>query len=44
MTEKLAGGDTFPELTLDIAGNGQMTLPADIETPFAIVLFYRGHW
>ena len=44
MAEKLAGGDTFPELTLDIAGIGQMTLPGDIETPFAIVLFYRGHW
>ncbi|MCZ6868821.1 MAG: hypothetical protein V3T15_09790 [Pseudomonadales bacterium] len=44
MAEKLVGGDTFPELALDIAGSGQMTLPADIETPFAIVLFYRGHW
>ncbi|MEJ2133184.1 MAG: hypothetical protein P8Y95_16530 [Gammaproteobacteria bacterium] len=44
MTAKLVGGDTFPELTLQIAGGESLTLPTDIETPFAIVLFYRGHW
>lgn len=44
MTGKLVGGDTFPELTLDIAGDGQLALPNDIDTPFAILLFYRGHW
>lgn len=44
MTDKLVGGDTFPELTLEIAGKGTLTLPSDIDTPFAIVLFYRGHW
>ena len=43
--EKLAGGDMFPQLTLNAVGGNTVTLPDDIETPdYAIVLFYRGHW
>ncbi len=44
MTGKLAGGDTFPELNLKIAGGGELKLPQDLESPMTIVLFYRGHW
>ena len=44
MAEKLNGGDMFPELMLNMAGGGTVTLPTDIETPYALVLFYRGHW
>ncbi len=44
MAEKLNLGDTFPSLTLDTVGGGRLTLPDDISTDFAIVLFYRGHW
>ena len=44
MTEKLNIGDTFPELTLQVASGGALTLPGGIATPYAIVLFYRGHW
>ena len=44
MTEKLNIGDTFPALTLNIAGGGALNVPADIATPYAILLFYRGHW
>ena len=44
MTDKLTAGDTFPNLELSIAGAGTISLPDAIETPFAIVLFYRGHW
>ncbi len=44
MAEKLNGGDRFPELKLRLAGGGTVTLPNDIETPYALVLFYRGHW
>lgn len=44
MSEKLTSGDAFPTLTLNIAGAGRLTLPNDIATPLAIVLFYRGHW
>lgn len=42
--EKLTSGDTFPEMTLKIAGGNDLTLPAYCETPYTIVLFYRGHW
>ena len=44
MAEKLTGGDQFPSLELKVAGGGTVTLPQDIETPYALVLFYRGHW
>ena len=44
MAEKLNLMDTFPSLTLNLAGGGTMTLPDDVQTPYAIVLFYRGHW
>jgi peroxiredoxin len=36
--------DTFPSITLSIAGGGTLTVPDEIETPYAILLFYRGHW
>ncbi len=44
MAEKLDLLDTFPELTLSLVGGGTLTLPDQIDTPYAIVLFYRGHW
>jgi hypothetical protein len=44
MADKLNLLDTFPELELSLAGGGSLTLPADISTPYAVVLFYRGHW
>ena len=42
--DKLGPGDAFPELRLDIVGGDDLVLPRDIDTPYAIVLFYRGHW
>ncbi len=44
MAEKLNLLDTFPSITLSLAGGGTMSLPEDLTTPYAIVLFYRGHW
>ena len=44
MGEKLQGGDTLPEVSLNLVGGGTVTLPRDLETPYATVLFYRGHW
>ena len=44
MAEKLNLLDTFPSLTLNVVGGGSYTLPDDISTPYAIVLFYRGYW
>ena len=44
MAEKLNLLDTFPNMTLSLAGGGKMSLPEDLTSPYAIVLFYRGHW
>ncbi len=44
MAEKLTAGDQFPAIELSIAGGNKVMLPEAINTPFAIVLFYRGHW
>lgn len=42
--EKLNLGDRFPELKLNLAGGGSLTLPAELDSRYAVVLFYRGHW
>lgn len=44
MADKLIPGSRFPDLTLNIAGGGAMSLPGDIQSTYSIVLFYRGHW
>jgi len=44
LNNKLSPGDKFPELSLNLRGAGDLVLPRDIETTYAIVLFYRGHW
>ncbi|MEZ5553334.1 MAG: hypothetical protein R3E82_20805 [Pseudomonadales bacterium] len=44
MADKLNLMAVFPTLELKLAGGGSMRLPEAIETPYAIVLFYRGHW
>lgn len=44
MAEKLQGGDTFPDIILQLVGGGTVTLPGELSTPYAVLLFYRGHW
>ena len=44
MPNFLSPGDTFPPISLKIAGGGSFSLPDDLKTPMTIVLFYRGHW
>jgi len=44
MADKLDSGDMFPQMTLTTTREDLLTLPQDIATSFAIVLFYRGHW
>ena len=44
MADKLNRGETFPALTLKVAGRSVLTVPNDLMTPYAILLFYRGHW
>ena len=42
--QKLGTGDVFPRIQLNSAGGNPFTLPDDIDSEYAIVLFYRGHW
>ena len=44
MSDKIDKGGQFPDIELAIAGGGKLRLPADIDTPYAFILFYRGHW
>ena len=44
MAEKLNPGDSFPEITLNTSNGDIIQLPADLQTPYTVVLFYRGHW
>ena len=44
MNDKIDSGGQFPDLELSIVGAGKLSIPGDIDTPYALVLFYRGHW
>mgnify|MGYP002816129360 FL=1 len=44
MTTMLASGDQFPDITLTSVAGDKLSLPADLDTPYNIMLFYRGHW
>src|ERR1700757_1980696 len=40
----LQPGDSFPMLTMRLAGGGTFELPGDLAGSFGVVLFYRGAW
>ena len=44
MADKLNLMDTFPNVPLKLTDGSQIILPDAIQTDYAIVLFYRGHW
>jgi len=44
MSRKLQQGDHFPSLSFNLVGGGSITIPDDIPTRYAALLFYRGHW
>jgi peroxiredoxin len=44
MSNKLQPGDMFPGITLNTVDGREINLPADLNSPFTVVLFYRGHW
>ena len=44
MIAKLTSGDSFPSMSLALAGGGSITLPSDLKTSYSVILFYRGHW
>ncbi len=47
MADKPNAGAQCPALTLDLVDGPRVrrvTLPDGIDTPYAVVLMYRGHW
>ena len=40
----LQQGDRFPSMTLTLTGGETLRIPDDVPTPYAVVIFYRGHW
>ena len=44
MADKLRSGDPLPAVTLNLVGGSSVILPDEIQSDFAVVLFYRGHW
>ena len=43
MTQLNMGGQ-LPDFSLNVGESETISLPSDIETDYAIILFYRGHW
>ena len=41
---QLDSGDTLPDITLKVGEHDSISLPSDIDSDYAIILFYRGHW
>lgn len=44
MQTMLTSGDQFPDIALTSVDGNSICLPADLQTDYTIVLFYRGHW
>ena len=44
MNDKIDKGGRFPDVELAVVGGGKLHVPTDIGTPYAFILFYRGHW
>jgi hypothetical protein len=42
--KRLHPGDPFPRLSAAKVGGGTVMLPADLSTPYGIVLTYRAYW
>ena len=40
----LDSGDTFPAITFNKVGGGQLSLPGDLDGHWGVLLLYRGHW
>jgi hypothetical protein len=44
MNRKLQQGDYFPSISFGLTNAENITIPDDITTKYAAVIFYRGHW
>jgi hypothetical protein len=42
--ERLEPGKPFPTIAASAVSGGEVTLPKDIASKYAIVLSYRAHW
>jgi len=40
----LSNGEQFPTITASRVGGGEMSIPKDLASRWAVLLFYRGHW
>ena len=41
---RLENDQTFSTIVASKIGGGRMTLPADLDPSWTVVLFYRGEW
>ncbi len=44
MSDKLGIGDIFPDLQVDLVNGQELTVPSGLNSPYKVILFYRGHW
>ena len=44
MTTMLTSGAQFPDIVLTSSAGDTLALPADLDSPYTLVLFYRGRW
>ena len=44
LDQKLATGDTLPDIQLQLVGGGTLDLPREIDADFGVAIFYRGYW
>ena len=44
MAEKLAAGDSFPEVSVTLTDGTRLDLPGGLGDGYRVILFYRGHW
>jgi peroxiredoxin len=44
VTTRLGIGDSFPQMTLNLADGSTLSLPDGVDAKYRIFLFYRGHW
>jgi len=44
MAQKLDPGTPFPSLNLSLLSGDSFNIPADLDSPMTLALFYRGHW
>jgi len=44
MVEILSTGSKFPKISIKTVNYGELVLPDDLESKYAMILFYRGGW